>query len=301
MDGMRICMDWKKINFDWNRARAFLVTAEEGSFSAASRAIGVTQPTLGRQVSALEQELGVSLFERVGGGVELTSSGYDLLDHVRAMGNAANSLSLSASGRARAIEGEVCITATEIIAAFVLPSIVQKLRAKAPNLRIEVVASNEASDLMRREADIAIRAFEPTQPDLIAKKIRNVNAHLYGSKEYLALLKNRDQPQDLLSSDFVGFDRGDMMIDELNKVGFELTQKNFPIVVKNHLAQWEYIKYGLGIGFMTEDVGDREPLVERALPNLDPFVIGSWLVVHRELKTSRKLRIVFDLLAEELS
>lgn len=293
-------MDWKKSNFDWNHARAFLVTAEAGSFSAAAKILGLTQPTLSRQVSALEQELGITLFERVNGGIAITSNGQELLEHVKTMKEAADHLSFSAFGRKEAIEGEVCITATEIIAAFVLPQIVQKIRARAPNLKIQIVASNETSDLVKREADIAIRAFEPIQPDLITKKICNVNARLYAAKNYLSNFQQIKKTMDLSVCDFLGFDDGDGVIDELNKVGFNLSRHNFPIIVKNHLAQWEYVKQGLGIGFMAESVGDAEPLVGRVLPDMEPFVIGSWLVVHRELKTSRKLRLVFDILAEEM-
>ena len=157
-------MDWRSVTFDWNRARAFLVTAEEGSLSAAARALDMTQPTLGRQVTALEQELGVALFERGARGLELTPSGLDLLEHVRAMGEAANSLSLTASGQATAVEGNICITATEVMAAFILPPIIEKLRRLEPGITVELVASNSTSDLKRREADIAIRSFRPTQP-----------------------------------------------------------------------------------------------------------------------------------------
>jgi DNA-binding transcriptional LysR family regulator len=152
-------MDWRSVKFDWNRARAFLVTAEEGSLSAAARALGMAQPTLGRQVDALEQELGVVLFERVGRGFTLTPSGLELLDHVRAMGDAANRVSLTAAGQSQSIEGKICIAASETYAAILLPPIIAKLRQVEPGIHIEIVASTKASDLLRREADIAIRNF----------------------------------------------------------------------------------------------------------------------------------------------
>ena len=147
---IHICMDWRSINFDWNKARAFLVTAEEGSFSAAARSLNTTQPTLGRQVAGLEQELGVSLFERTSKGLALTTSGYELVDYVKAMGEAATNLSRVASGHAETLEGTVCISASEAIAAFVLPSIVAKLRKHAPGIEIEIIATNSTSDLLRR-------------------------------------------------------------------------------------------------------------------------------------------------------
>ncbi|MEO1204597.1 MAG: LysR family transcriptional regulator, partial [Pseudomonadota bacterium] len=158
-------MDWRSIAFDWNRARAFLVTAEEGSLSAAARALNMTQPTLGRQVTALEEELGVALFERGGRGLEPTPTGLALLEHVRTMGNAASRLSLAASGQSMAIDGTVRISATEATAAFALPPVLTRLRQAEPGIHVEIVASNDQSDLKRREADIAVRAIRPGQPD----------------------------------------------------------------------------------------------------------------------------------------
>jgi DNA-binding transcriptional LysR family regulator len=294
-------MDWRSVDFDWNRARAFLVTAEEGSLSAAARALGMTQPTLGRQVTALETELGVALFERGGRGLELTPSGLDLLEHVRAMGDAASRFSLTASGQSTSIEGSICITATEVMAAFVLPPILGRLRQLEPGIEIELIASNSTSDLKRREADIAVRAFRPTQSDLIARKVCDTNMHPYAARSYLRRLGNPRSPKDLGGADFLGIDKTNLLVDVLNERGFTLTLRNFPVITENHLVQWELVKQGLGIGFMTEDVGDAEPLVERALPRLDPFPVEVWLVAHRELKTSRRVRMVFDFLVSELS
>lgn len=294
-------MDWRSVKFDWNRARAFLVTAEEGSLSAAARALKMTQPTLGRQVTALEAELGVALFERGGRGLELTPSGLDLVGHVRAMGEAASRLSLTASGQSNAVEGNICITATEVTAAFALPPIVEKLRRLEPGIDVEIIASNSTSDLKRREADIAIRAFRPTQPDLIAKKVSDVQAYLYAAPGYLQRLGRPATPDDLNGADFIGFDRTDRLITALNEIGLNLTSRNFPLLTENHLVQWEFVKQGVGIGIMPEDVGEPEPRVQRALPDLEPLTGELWLVAHRELKTSRRVRMVFDFLASELS
>jgi len=294
-------MDWRSVIFDWNRARAFLVTAEEGSLSAAARALDMTQPTLGRQVTALEEELGVALFERVGRGLELTPSGLELVEHVRAMGDAANRLSLTASGQSTSIEGNICITATEVMAAFGLPPIIQKLRQMEPGIDVELIASSSTSDLKRREADIAIRAFRPTQPDLIAKKVGDVKFNLYAAASYLKLLGNPASQDDLSEADFIGFDKTDRLLIALKETGLNLTPQNFPVTTENHLVLWELVKQGVGIGIMPEDVGDVEPLVKRALPHLEPLKGETWLVAHRELKTSRRVRMVFDFLASELS
>lgn len=294
-------MDWRSIKFDWNRARAFLVTAEEGSLSAAARALGMTQPTLGRQVTALEQELDVVLFERIGQRLALTPSGLELLEHVQAMGEAATHVSLTASGQSQNIEGSICITASEIHAAYLLPPIIDKLRRTEPGIDIELIASNSASDLGRREADIAVRSFRPTQPELIAKKIKEVPARLYAATHYLKKIGFPKTAEDLNQADFIGFDKTDMLVKGYNELGLNLTLKNFPILTESHLVHWELVKQGLGIGIVPEDIGDAEPLVQQALPTLAPIVFPIWLTAHRELKTSRRVRLVFDLLADELS
>lgn len=173
---MRFRMDWRAIRFDWNHARAFFVSAEEGSFSAAGRALGIAQPTIGRQVAALEEELGVALFQRVGHRLELTTAGLDLMEHVRAMSGAATHVSLAATRQSHAVEGTVCVTASELVAAHLLPPVVARLRRDHPGVELEIVASNAVRDLRRREADIAVRNFTPTQPDLVAKKLRDAVA-----------------------------------------------------------------------------------------------------------------------------
>lgn len=298
---MRFCMDWRSVKFDWNRARAFLVTAEEGSLSAAARALGLAQPTLGRQVDALEEELGVVLFERVGRGFTLTPSGLELLEHVRAMGDAASRVSLAAAGQSQAIEGTVCISASELYAAVLLPPILAKLRRAEPGLQLEIVASSKASDLRRREADIAIRNFQPSEPDLVAKKLRDVPARLYAAPSYLERLGHPKRPADLRHADFIGIDSTGAFLKGLNAVGFELTERNFPLMTESYLVMWELVKQGLGIGILDGNIGDAEPAVRRALPDFTPLVFPIWLVAHREVYTSRRVRLVFNLLAEELA
>jgi len=293
-------MEWKSINFDWNHARAFLVTAEEGTLSAAARALGMTQPTLGRQVSSLEKELGLVLFERAGHGLVLTPSGLELLEHVRAMGQAANQVSLSASGHTQNIEGNVCISASEVYAAFILPPIIAKLRQIEPKIQIEIIASNETSDLRRREADIALRNFEPTQPDLIAKKIKDVPARFYAATSYLEHVGQPQSVNDFQALDFIAFDNTTMLINSLKSMGVSLTPDNFTIIAENYLTHWELVKQGLGVGVMPEEIGDKEALVEPAYADLQPFVFPIWLTTHRELRTSQRVKIVFDLLATEL-
>ena len=295
-------MDWRSIVFDWNRARAFLVTAEEGSLAAAARALDMTQPTLGRQVAALEQEIGVELFSRVGRGLELTPNGMKLVEHVRAMGEAANRFSLSASGQSDIIEGSICVTATELFSTFILPPIIQKLRQIEPGIEIEIISTNDESNLNRREADIAIRSFRPSQPELIVKKLYDAKGHLYAATTYLQSLGNPSTIIELNKANFIDIEKSGRLLSLLNGQGFNLSPHNFPVITKNHNVQWELVKHGVAITGMLEEIGDNEPLVERVVaPGLAPITVELWLVTHKELRTNRRVRRVFDFLVSEFA
>lgn len=297
-------MDWATVTFDWNRMRAFLVTAEEGSLSAAARALNSSQPTVGRQVSALEDELDVALFERIGSRLELTPGGLELVQHARAMCEAASRASLAASGRSQTLEGSVRLSVGELFASHVLPPIIEKLRAQEPG--IEIVASNDASDLRRREADIAFRSqrpgraeLNPDQPDLIAKKVGDLASRLYAAPAYLERLGRPRTMADLSGADFIDFDDSGAYRAYLNTLGFELTRRNFPVRTQSHGAQWGLAKSGVGLVTTLEMIGDADPQMERVLPDFT-IMRAMWLVTHRELKTSRRIRRVFDFLYAEL-
>jgi DNA-binding transcriptional LysR family regulator len=299
---MHICMDWKSITFDWNRARAFLVTAEEGSLAAAARSMGMTQPTLGRQVAALESEIGFDLFSRRGRGLELTPNGIKLLEHVRLMGDAANQFSLSASGKSDVIEGDVSITASELFSIFMLPPIIKTLREVEPGIEINIHSTNEERDLNRREADIAIRSVRPTQPELIAKKLCSVRGHLYAAKSYLQQLSNPPSIDELNKANFIDTESSGRLMALLNSQGLSLSKQNFPVLSNSHIVQWELVKRGVAICATIEAIGDNEPLVERVvISDLPLITIDLWLVTHNELRTNRRIRRVFDFLVSELA
>lgn len=287
--------------FDWNQARAFRAAAEGGSFSAAARELGLTQPTVSRQVAALEAALGVTLFERVGKRLALTESGAGLHEHVRAMGSAAEAMALAASGRAQAVEGLVSISATDGFAVHLLPAVLGRIREAAPKVTVEIVSSNALSDLRRREADIAIRHVRPEQPDLIGKWLRDTTAHLYASEEWVARHGLPARAEDLAQADFIGFDQAGTVIGHLNAMGIPVGRDNFRLISENSVAAWEMVLRGLGVSVMMKEVAERTGGVVRLLPELVSAPVPIWLVTHRELRTSRRIRVVFDILAEALA
>jgi len=294
-------MDWRAPSFDWNQARAFWATAETGSLSQAARALGLTQPTLGRQVSSLEDALGVVLFERIGRRLVLTPSGRAILQHLRDMGEAAHQVEMTASGQSTSVVGDVCISVTDIFAQLVMPKIVEELRRRAPQIRILVQASNTLSDLQRREADIAIRHVAPTQPELIARKVRDGYGKLYASRKYIATHGPFETPADLMRADFIGAGEEHEMLDAIRGFGVDVTSENIVAMSDSGIGAWEMARTGLGIMPMLEEFAVACPDMQVLLPDAPVYPVPYYLTTHRELHSSRRIRLVFDLLVELLS
>jgi DNA-binding transcriptional LysR family regulator len=294
-------MNWKNILFDWNQARSLLAVAEEGSLSAAADALGLTQPTITRQIAALENDLNVVLFVRTGRSVALTEAGLELLDYVRKMAEGANMMSLAASGKSQTIEGQVRITATEMTAAYLLPPLMDRIRAAAPNLEIDIAADNNVRDLLLREADIAVRHVRPIQPDLIAKLIYDDPARFYAVRRYTDTYGHPKLGGDLSQHQFVSFGDVENILGYLRPIGLDLNKQNFRYVSQSQIVEWEVARNGHGIAIMSDRIAAKFPEFEPVLTEVDPFSIPMWLVAHRELHTSRRIRLVFDLLADILS
>ncbi|WP_375174402.1 LysR family transcriptional regulator [Pseudooceanicola sp.] len=294
-------MNWPAASFDWNQARAFLATAEHGSLSAAARALGQTQPTVGRQVTALEDQLGVALFDRAGRGLILTDPGQQLLIHMREMGAAAERAALTATGQSQALRGTVSVTASDVFSAHLLPRIIADLARKTPEIDIEVVSANDLRDLSRREADIAIRHVRPEDPNLTARLLGEGHGRFYAAAAYL---ERRGRPQtraDLARHDFVGFLDAKGMAATMASFDIPIPEQNIRYRTDSGLVMWELVRAGLGIGLMSDDLGRVTPDVDLLLPGERAFTYPIWLVTHRELQSSRRIRHVFDHLAEAIS
>lgn len=287
-------------DIDWNLARAFLATADCGSLSAAARQLGLTQPTLSRQVAALEADLGVTLFERLGKRLVLTDTGASLLGHVRAMGDAAGAMRLAASGRAADIAGRVSISATDAYAAYILPEILARIRRAAPQITVSVISTDSISDLRRREADIALRHVRPTDEGLIGQLMGESHAGFYAAPEWLARHADLRQIADLAPQDLIGFDEPQRFTETMRGMGMQVTDEGLRLISNSSLMIWEMVRRGLGTAAMLREIAERTDGVLRILPEVQLPRFPLWLVTHRELRTSRRIRLVYDILAEEL-
>jgi DNA-binding transcriptional LysR family regulator len=297
---IRKCMNWQAINFDWNQVRAFLATLEQGTLSAAARELGLTQPTVGRQVTALEAYLAVTLFEKAGRQLVPTPVALELAEHVRDMAEAATRLSLAATGQSKSVEGLVKITATEVYSALVLPDFVARLKECFPGIVIEIVATNSVSDLRQREADIAIRNAEPTDPDMIARRVRMDSGGLFATPDYINDHGPFRKLSDLHGAHFVGLANDARFLQALQARGVPVTESNIVAYSSNHLVHWELAKRGLGLAVSGWEAGALTSGMVPVLREELSFEFPVWLVAPQELKTSRRVRVVYDALVEHL-
>lgn len=286
---------------DWNLLHAFLATAETGSFSAAARRLNLTQPTLSRQVAALEEQLDLLLFERHGKRLSITEAGHELLAHTRAMGDAAERVALTASGQRADLSGHIRVTASDIFSAHLMPSVLTTIRNVAPLLSVDVVATNDITNLMKREADIAVRNIRPEQPELVARLVREATGQFYATKTLLDRVGRPKTVQDLAKLDWVAFGTPEQTITYLETLGVTLTRGQFHASSENGLVAWELAKAGLGICPMDTEIAKACPEMEAVLPAVLEVKFPYWLVSHREIHTSPRIRLVFDILAEAIA
>ena len=287
-------------DFDWSLARTFLAALEAGSLLGAAKRLGSSQPTVGRQISELESQLGVALFERTGRGLVPTQSALQLAVSAQAMEAAALQLARSGSGSQKQVSGTVRITASQPVACYLLPPILSDMRRALPEIQVELESSNVVSNLLRREADIALRMVRPDQATLVAKKIGSVRVGTYASRDYLARRGTPKQPMDLIGHDLIGYDKGEDILRGFRAAGHSVSREAFAFRTDDLIVQWQAVRAGLGIGFFANYLARTDPDVLRILPTMALPELSMWLTVHREIRTSQRIRAVFDFLASAL-
>jgi DNA-binding transcriptional LysR family regulator len=285
----------------WELYRSFLAVLRERSLSAAARRLRLTQPTLGRHIAALEAALGVALFTRSPGGLAPTPAALGLATHAEAMAAAAEALRRAASGEAGEERGTVRLTASEIMGAEVLPAMLADFRARHPEITLELVLSNRSEDLLRREADIALRMLRPRQAALTARRIGSVGIGLYAHRRHVETFGLPRSLEEFARHPIIGFDRDDSSWRSLGDLGLPVTREAFAFRADSDLAQLAALRAGLGIGGCQHAIARREPDLLPVLPRAVSFSLEMWLAMHEDLRASRRVRLLFDHLAEALA
>jgi DNA-binding transcriptional LysR family regulator len=284
--------------FDWALLRSFIAVLEAGSLLGAAKKLNAQQPTLSRHISELESQLGVALFERTGRGVTPTAAAHAIVDAARQMELGANAVAHALTRRATATQGSVRISASQVAATYLLPPVIASLQREEPGIQIELVASNQISNLLRREADIALRMLKPAQTSLVARKLGEVSICAAAHEDYLARHGTPKAPRDLVSHKLIGYDRDETIIRGFSKLGLTIGRDDFAVRTDDQIAYGRLLDSGAGIGFVARYNLAHWPGVKQVLPELRIPSLPCWLVVHREIRGNAIVRRVYDHLAE---
>ena len=286
--------------FDWSLVRSFLAVLEKGSLLAASRDLQLSQPTIGRHVAELESQLGLVLFDRNGRGLLPTEAAYHLAESARIMQSGADQLARNVMGADLGASGTVRITASQPVSCYVLPPLLAQMRLSLPDVQVELVASNEVSNLLRREADIAVRMVQPQQASIIARRVGKVTLRACAHQDYLRRRGVPRQPNDLLAHDLIGGDRNDDTLKGFAAQGLVVGREQFAFRADDLIVVWQAVRAGLGVGFVSEYLIRSDSAVIPVLPKLKIEPLPVWLAVHKEIRTSKRIRAVYDFLADAL-
>ena len=286
----------------WDHCRSFLGVWRTGSLSAAARASGLTQPTVARHITLLEEALGGgALFIRSPHGLSPTDLAGSLVPHALAMEASAAAMVRAASGADGEIAGVVRISASQIIGVEVLPPILTRIGADQPDIDFELVATNETSDLLRRDADIAVRMVRPAQGALVAQKVGDIQLAMYAHKDYLARRGRPETIDALQAHAIVGFDRQTAGIQSLQNIGMPLKRDIFAFRTDNDVAQLAAIRAGFGIGICQTNLARGNPELVRLFPEEMSFSLETWITMHEDLRSNRRMRLVFDHLVDDMT
>lgn len=285
----------------WDLQRSFLAVMREGSLSAAARALGMTQPSLGRHIRTLEARLGITLFTRSPQGLTPTDMAHELRPHAEAMAAAAAAMRRTASAAPDELRGTVRLSASEVIGGEVVPAMLATFREQHPGVTVELVLSNTAADLLRKDVDLAVRMVQPTQQALVARKIGAIPLGLYAHRRYLKAHGTPQRIDQLAEHALIGFDHEPAYARAMRPAELEVyTREQFALRTDSDLAALAALRAGFGIGFCQQPLARRDRALVPVLPEAVQLSLPTWLVMHEDLRRSQRHRTLFDYLAEAM-
>lgn len=293
-------MDLAKTHLDWSLVPSLLAVVDHGSLSAAARALGLSQPTLGRQIHAAEAALGGSLFDRHARGLAPTALMRGLDPIARQMEAAAKAMALTAAGQSVGQGGPVRLTASHVVSVFLLPPILAAFRADHPAITIDLIPSDASQNLLFHEADLALRMYRPTQLDMVTRHLGDLALGLFAADSYLARRGAPDRIEDLPDHDLVGYDRDDRLIRGFREAGLPLTRDSFALRCDDQVAYWQLVGAGAGIGVGPVAVASRTPGLRRIVPQGDLPRLPVWLTAHERLRHVPRVDALWRALADGL-
>lgn len=286
---------------DWALVRSFLAVAERGSLSAAARQLGLSQPTLGRQIKQMETDLGVSLLVRQPRGFDLTEAGQAILPAARRMQEAMREIAMAVAGREAGTTGTVRITASEVTALNYLPGIVADIREALPGITIDLVASDRSDNLLFREADIAVRMYQPQQLEIVTRKLGEIRMGVCAATSYVEKHGRPETVQDMMDHALVGFDQSELILRGMRDLGWPATRDWFTTRCDDQNAYWQLIRAGCGVGFGQRNLIDADPGVELLDIGVTIPPLPVWLAAPQGLRHLPRIAAVWDRLCSGLA
>jgi DNA-binding transcriptional LysR family regulator len=286
----------------WDLYRSFLAVLRLGSLSAAARSLGLTQPTIGRHIASLQRALGGrALFTRSQIGLLPTDAAHKLRPHAEDMAAAAAAFVRTGSANVEEMGGVVRLAAADVLGVEVLPGILSDFRAEFPAIAIELSLSNRIADLLRRDADIAVRMVRPQQKALLAKRVGKIALGFYAHRRYLERCGYPDRLEDLPDQTLIGFDRAPPLGDFLKSVPIPVTRELFAFRCDNDLAQLAALRAGFGIGICHTGIARRDPNLLPLFSKQFKIELEIWIVMHSDLRRNSRMRALFGYLAVRLA
>jgi DNA-binding transcriptional LysR family regulator len=287
-------------HLSWELIHVFTAVAKLGSLSKAAKALNTSQPTLSRQIALLEKRLQITLFERSTQGLKITELGARLIESSNMMLQASEQFMRSASGSTLSLAGNIRISANEVIGLYYLPQAITLFNQLYPEIQVEVDISNQTTSLHKRDADIALRMFRPKQPDLIAKRLPDIQLNFVANKEYLLKRGCPKTLQEISQHNVIGFDRDPQFLKALQQLGLPLTEKSFHFKTDFLPLQIELVRKGAGITITHKHLIKQwlelqQIMSDIAIPNLE-----FWLVCHADVQHNRRIRVLMDFLSTHM-
>lgn len=286
---------------EWGKIRSFLAVSRLGSLSAAARELGVSQPTLSRDIQALEISTNLNLFKRTTQGLQLTEAGQTLVEAAGKMSAAADQFSRQASGLSVELTGDVRISVNEIVGVYLLPPAIAAFRIQHPGVHIEIVISNHVSSLSKREADIALRMFRPTQPDLVARRLPDMELGFYAHRDYIRKYGEPKNMEEFKAHTIIGFDEEMDFIDGAAALGYHFVRNNFALRTDHLLAQLNLMRAGAGINGTHVGLAEHWPDLVRVLRWVPLPALEFWCVTHSDVQFNSRIRELMKFLIQWFS
>ncbi|MGB1236491.1 MAG: LysR family transcriptional regulator [Planktomarina sp.] len=287
---------------DWDKLRIFHAVADAGSLTHAGDTLHLSQSAVSRQVRALEESLNTTLFHRHARGLILTEQGELLFDATRAMAKRLDAAAARIKDSEEEVFGELKVTTTTGFGTLWLAPRLPHLYEKYPDLKVELMLEERVLDLPMREADVAIRMKEPSQADLIRKKLMTVNMRLYASEQYLASHRPINTMADLANHRIICQNPNSAQVAASASLVNEILTHNVQstLTVNNYFGVLQGVIHHLGVGVLPDYVTSDFPGLVRVLPELDSADVPVFLAYPEELRHSQRISAFRDFVQEEI-